>query len=184
MKKQRLICDLDDVLWEMVPVWCEQYNIIMDDDISPNDLYCWDLTSVLGEEKANAFYEILHTDEFWDMVVYCQYPHGLNATYTALLRLMTKYDVYITTATSYKNKHKMELFFELFDYIPENHVVLIHDKWIIYADIVIDDNPEILKEFKKLGKRCVKINKPWNQNFDCENYKHFIYAVDKLMSEV
>lgn len=184
MSKKLLVCDLDDVLWDMVPTWCRRFNSISSTTVAPEDFTSWDIGDTVGEDNAEIFYSILREDDFWDEVIANQQEDILNETYNSLEWLMANYNVYITTATHYRNAHKLDLFLELFDCVPVERLVLINDKWIIDADIVIDDNPEILVEFEKLGKRCVKIEKPWNAWLECESYPHFISAVNKLKGEV
>lgn len=186
MSKKILACDIDEVLWDMIPTWCDEYNKISQNDrkITINDLTEWDIKSVVGEEESTIFYNLLKQESTWDKVVANQDKDILYKTYNRLVLLSEKYELYIATATSYKNTYKLNLFLNLFDCLDEDRLILINDKWLINADIIIDDNPNILEKCNKKRTRCVKINKPWNTWFECENYDSFVLAADKLLKEV
>lgn len=186
MDKKIILCDIDEVLWDMVPTWCEVYNGLPTtiNPIYPNELAQWDISSILDSTQTKIFYDILLSDSFWDKVIQNQDYLYFRNTYNLLLKLTQKYNVYIVTATSYCNKHKLDIFLDAFDFITENQLILIQDKWLLNADIVIDDKVETLQEFEKKGVRCVKINHAWNKQYKCEGYNHFIFAATRLLSEV
>ena len=184
--KKIIICDIDDVLWDMVTTWCLEYNQLSTTKniVTPKSFDTWDISKVVGKDEACKFYNFLKQDEFWDKVVANQDKDLLRNTYNHILWLSDKYDFYIATATDYRCKHKLDLFFDIFDCVPKDKLIVIKDKWLLNADIIIDDKAETLFEFDKKGARCVKINKPWNYWFNCEGYQHFIFAAKKLLKEV
>lgn len=187
MNKKTLICDIDDVLWDLIGPWCQMYNcnhLDINNIISPNLFKEWDISNILGELIANKMFEILNREHFWDYLVALQDRDLIKQTYDKLILLDDKYNLYIATATDYTKKHKLELFNNVYDCIDKDRIILIKDKWLLDCDIIIDDNPNTLEKFKNKGVRCVKINKPWNKDFNCENYNHFIDAAAKLLSEV
>lgn len=190
-EKKTLICDIDDVLWDMFPTWCELYNIIAKINyveltkrhVSFDDFKSWDITTVLNEHDSKIFYNILNDDAFWDKVVANQDKQIISISNSYLEWLKQYYNVYIATSTRYYQSHKIALFLKLFPSIKENEIILIQNKWLLNADIVIDDRAETLYEFDKKRVRCVKINKPWNYWFNCEGYANFILAAKKLLEE-
>ena len=186
MNKKILLCDIDEILWDMVPTWCATYNELPTtiNHIYPHELTQWDISSMLDSTQTKFFYDILSSDSFWDRVIQDQDYVYFRNTYDLLQKLTQKYKVYIVTATSYYNKHKLDVFLNIFDFLTEDQLILIKDKWLLDADIIIDDRAETLQEFEKKGTRCVKINHTWNRWYDCENYNHFIFAATRLLEEV
>lgn len=183
MSKKILLCDLDDVLWELMPIWCQSYGECINNNlITPSNFYEWDISSVLGNDSG-VFYSLLDKPQFWDRVVEeNKETIDLHNHYINLLK--GYYDVYVVTSTRYTHSYKLSKFFESFSSIDENHVVLAHNKWLLEGDIVIDDKGETLEKFMRKGVRCVKINKPWNSWFDCESYNSFYETALVLLREV
>lgn len=189
MIKQSIACDLDDVLWDMVPAWCNYYNMKMltfgSKEVHPNDLTEWDISKFLTKRDAISFYNILKLPDFWDFVIENQDKVAIKNTKKYLHELSRCYNLYITTATDYGNKHKLDLFTLVFGgCVDKNHMILIHDKWLLDVDIAIDDKAETLEKFNENGVRCIKIEKPWNTWYDCETYIHFNEAAKQLLNEV
>lgn len=189
--KKTLLCDLDDVLWDLLPTWCDAYNEkvktslynVSKKQVSFDDFESWDITKVLNEHDAEIFYSILNEDDFWDKVAANQDKRIISMSNAYLDWLKKYYKVYIATSTRYYQSHKISLFLKLFPSIKENEIILIQPKWLLNADIIIDDRAETLYEFDKKRARCVKINKPWNYWFNCEGYTNFILAAKKLLEE-
>ena len=181
-----LICDLDDVLWELVPVWCEEYNKLnpYEKRILPKQFKQWDLSSVLSYKQYVEFYKFLDEDVFWTKVYEKQDMNKMIENRACLKQLMSHYDVYITTATSYKNKHKLDLFFKLYDFFDKDKLILIKNKWLINTDVIIDDNADVLTQFDSDKTRLIKIDKPWNEWFECEHYPEFTKVAYALLGEV
>lgn len=186
MNKKVLFCDIDEVLWEMMPTWCETYNKLPTTNqiVTPQMMTSWHISDIIGEDEAQNFYSILNQDSFWDEVVRNQDLLYTRNTYSRLVLLMQKYDLYIVTATDYTKSHKLDLFLNLYDCINKNQLILLSDKWLLDADIIIDDRAETLQKFAEKGTRCVKIYHPWNAWYECESYPHFIIAANRLLEEV
>lgn len=188
MSRKIIACDLDDVLWDLVPTWIGEYNRIFKpkQNLKKEDITTWDFSNVFPNKlDAHIFYHMLTYPGFWDKVVSNQDNKVIHKNIIWVHELTKKYNVYVTTHTAYYQRHKIDLFLQLYkNYIDPNKLVLISDKWLLNADIVIDDKAETLQEFLKKGVRCVKINQPWNSWLDCESYDTFVQAAEKLMTEV
>ena len=195
MSKKIIICDIDEVLWEMLPTWCSRYNwfakyfnIVTDWKplklLYPEDITDWDISKFLDEDESKLFYSILDDDDFWDSVAKKQDDEFVKSVNEYIDKLSEYYDVYISTATRYYQSHKIKKFLELFSSIDASKLILIQNKWLLKSDVVIDDRAETLAEFDKIGIRCVKINKPWNSWFECESYDNFVEAAKQLIDEV
>ena len=193
--KPVLICDIDDVLWDMLPTWCSRYNwfaeyfnVATDWEpyrlLAPEDITDWDISKFLNKAESKLFYSMLNDNDLWDSVFKNQDKAFIATANELIEQLQEQYDMYICTATRYYQSHKIKKFLELFPSVDESKLVLVQNKWLLKADIVIDDRAETLQEFRKNGVRCVKINKPWNSWFKCESYNNFIEAANKLLQEV
>lgn len=188
MNNKIIACDLDDVLWDLISTWVDEYNKIYKPTFKLEKEYIdsWDFSTVFANKvDIQIFYSILTHHGFWDKVAQNQNSSIISRNKMWLRILNTYFDVYIVTHTAYYQRHKLDLFLDLFkDVVNKDQLVLIKDKWLINADIVIDDRAETLEKFTTKGARCVKINQPWNKWFDCENYDTFSQAAEKLMQEV
>ena len=74
-----------------------------------------------------------------------------------LLRLQTRYDVFIASAamevpSSFTSKYQWLA--EHFPFVPTSHIVFCGDKSILRADFLIDDNPRQLRLFQTLGDQA------------------------------
>jgi len=185
MNKKIIACDLDDVLWDLTPTWIDEYNKIYKPTLKlkKKHIDSWDFSTVF-ENKVDIqiFYSILTHHGFWDKVAQNQNSSVISTNKMWLFILNVYFDVYIVTHTAYYQRHKLDLFLDLFkDVVNKDQLILIKDKWLINADIVIDDRAETLEKFTTKGARCVKINQPWNKWFDCENYDTFAQAAEEIL---
>lgn len=148
--------DLDDVIWNTLEAWLKRYNEITDDDIEVSDVKSWDIAQYIKKGNREMLFYVLEQNDFWETV------QPKNDSQRVLKQLIDDgYDVYIVTASGYKNLHKkMERLFELYPFLNFSNVIITRTKQMIDLDVLIDDNPENLCEgsYKK-----VLFDRPHNQ---------------------
>jgi len=132
--------DLDDVLWDTLTAWLDRYNEVTDDDVSTFDVKSWDIAQYIKKGNRDILFYVLEQDDFWETVK----PKPKSQEYLKQL-IDDGYDIYIVTASYYKNlRKKMERFFELYPFLNFSNVIITSTKQMIDLDLLIDDNPENL----------------------------------------
>lgn len=151
--------DLDDVLWGLLDAWIFRYNEIVDDDMVPDDIKSWDIAKYIRKGTKEMLFYILEQNDFWETVQ----PYADAQKY--LKQLMDDgYDVVIVTASSHKTLNaKLERFYELFPFIKEEQVIVTKRKQMIDMDVLIDDNPENLRD---ASYHKFLFDTPHNEAFD------------------
>lgn len=134
--------DLDDVLWDLLEAWINRYDEITDDNVKPSDIKSWDVSKYINKGSKEMLFYILEQSDFWETVN----PRPESQKYLKQL-IDDGYDVVIITASHYKTlNHKMSRFFDLFPFIEKEQVIVAHRKQMIDIDLLIDDNPENLRD--------------------------------------
>lgn len=134
--------DLDDVLWDLLSAWIKRYNEIANDNVQPEDVKSWDVSKYINNGTREMLFYILEQSDFWETVQ----PRPESQKYLKQL-VDDGYNVMVITASHYKTlKNKMECFFKLFPFIRNEQVIIAHRKQMIDVDILIDDNPENLRD--------------------------------------
>lgn len=182
----RIFCDLDDVLWEFFPCWCSYYNLKTNENIKPEDFKEWDINKCDKIKYKDKFNEILHQDDLWDYVYHNQDKDKIGENYKWLKKLNDhkEIDLYITTATFYRNTNKLDLFLQYFDFIDPKQLILIRDKWILDGEVIIDDNEEVIYQCQQKFMKTYKINKPWNGNFTPTGVDSFVHAAEDILKRL
>lgn len=103
---------------------------------------------------------LFETDEFWETIPV------LPDAQTYLKWLNDRYDVWIVTSpwVSHKNnkKIKKEWIKENFPFIDQNKIAFSSKKWLIAADVIIEDKPETIKKSQEHGLITVMMIQPYN----------------------
>jgi len=182
-----VICDIDDVLWELVDAWIDYYNKYNKDrdTLSKDDVTDWDIVKCTKPKNTKFFWEILNLESFYDFIYKYIKPH----TYDTLKRLndCPNVKLYFATSTYYTNATvKIQYFLHFFNFIASKQVITIHDKYLLNGDIFIEDSPVNLKRVIEIGGKCYCVNKPWNTNIkenkNCCKEDEFKTIVDKITS--
>ena len=151
--------DLDDVLWGLLDAWLLRYNEITDDNVLPGDIKSWDIAQYIHKGTKEMLFYILEQSDFWEMVQ----PYTDAQEYLKKL-VDGGYDVVIVTASSHKTLNaKLERFYKLFLFIKTEQVIVTKRKQMIDMDVLIDDNPENLRD---ASYRSILFNTPHNEAFN------------------
>lgn len=167
MNKCRIFCDLDDVLWDLLPHWIEYNNQLHElyrdnyDLLSTNYFIydTWEFQDKFSSQYTkDNFFRILDSSIFWE---------GIKTTSNRIATLKelnnnSDIELYIVTSTDWRHSSKIARFTKLFPFINDNQIILCHDKWLLDGDIWIDDKPETLEKCSQKGK-VIKVSKPYNE---------------------
>lgn len=159
-KHLTILCDMDDVLEELLPAWCAWLNWHYDLFIKPSDVLDWDMTRTYTMLSAEQVYEPLFIPEFWDSVL----PKK-DAVEVVHRLIYEGYPFYVVTATRYQTieeKVKRALF-TYFPFLDWSQCIIVRDKSMIKGDVIIDDAIHNLGGDRKLR---LLMDAPYNRDYD------------------
>ena len=169
MKKEIVVCDIDDVLWDLVTPWIMWYNKynVYDDKIKKEDITCWNLRECLDIPNMKFLTDILSGSLFWDFVIEYNYSNILyNKMILKSLWRRDDIDLKIATGTDYTKQCKFDCFLKMFDFLTKDDIITIKEKWLLDVDYIIDDNPETIQKCFDKGIKTICIDKQWNKDCD------------------
>lgn len=155
-KKLQLAIDADDVLVNFGGSLVSQYNQEYGKSVTVEELLTtWNLNE--NVEEGEDLYEIMNRPGmFRNLKAFDDVVDGLNALIEA------GHEVIISTAgnrNAYNDKY--ENFKELFPMIPEEQILMIKRKDLLYLDVMIDDGPHNI-----IASNCkvnIIMDRPWNR---------------------
>lgn len=157
--KKIIAIDVDDVLFDLVPLWVRKYNFIWDDNLDYKKVVEWDISKFVKVNCGKKIYSYLDSNMYLDSNLVEDSDWGISQ-----LRKMG-YRVIVVTSNSFNmggvkfdwlNRNGFDIGKE--DYVESG------DKSLIKFNLLLDDNYDTIKS---CGKRGVLFNRPWNLN-----YKH------------
>lgn len=163
--RKRVAVDLDGVIWDLLDIWIDYYNLMFGDQVTPEDIKEYDVSVSMTKTSRENIVEILTIPMLWKNV------KPFENSYEYLSKLNQKYELVIATKSDYRQyKIKVERLIELFPFISPEQIICIDDKSYLDVDWLIDDYVENLKRgnFNK-----ILIDAPYNKN-----EKDFIVAKD------
>lgn len=136
MQKPILLVDCDDTIENFCEVWLNNLNGIYNTSYTVDDVADWDISNLFPVKSKDELLSIIDDAEFWELI------KPLPKAQSSLLMLNMLYDVYIVSSGSYSSMcHKFnEVLKKYFWFIPEDRIICCHDKWLLTADYLIDDN--------------------------------------------
>lgn len=162
---KRILVDVDAVVADLMPVWLGLYNKDYSDTLETRDILKWGIHEIVKPECGTAIFDYLVYPTLYDDV------KPIDGAISSIRWLRQhSYDVRFVTSGVFESKirwlgnHGL-LIGENFLYSPD--VVVAHDKSIIKADIMIDDNPKNCDSFQ--GK-SILFAQPWNKEYHGHSY--------------
>ena len=167
--------DCDDVVFDLINPWLKFYNNTYKDNITKDKIIQWDFTPLLKQECGKKIYEYLNIPDIYDNIQPIEGAlEGINK-----LKSMGHRIVY-ATAGSHRGKYLRLKELGFLD--KEEDYVEARDKSLILADILIDDRPFNLWQFK--GKYGIVFEEPWSDDEDIEyrakDWKEVVSIIKKI----
>lgn len=164
----RILCDVDDVMWALLPAWLDLLNKRHGTSVSVEDVKEWDMTKAFPALTPDQIFGVLREKELWDSV---KPIPGARETVARLNRDGHRV-VFVTDTAPDTVKDKFNAFFALFPEFTWKDVIITGQKQLIRGDILIDDGIHNL-----VGGQYLKIllDAPYNRNFDA--YMNDAYRV-------
>ena len=159
-RKKIILIDMDDTLTHHLEHWLEWLNHKYNKEVKKHEVIEWDMCKAYPDLTEEQVLEPLDDPTFYkhlkgqkDAIYYLEMLMKFRAD---------AYKVYIVTNSRYKALNaKIEGFLKEFPFFSWENIIVCKDKYLIKGDVLIDDNPDNLKNFK--GVRILKAM-PHNEN--------------------
>lgn len=163
------ICvDVDDVICNLQDAVIELFNKRYGTNYKIEDFTEFDIMNILPTQDAIAMRDMYGESGLYNSV---KPMHGAQKALEKLINL--GHQVYLVTAAIPKTYGEKVAFIQrFFPYIDENHIICMKHKWLLKADIMIEDNLQTLLE--KPHYHRILMNKPWNKSD-----KDWVYGVNR-----
>lgn len=180
-----IVCDIDDTLCNLQETTINIFNERFGSHYKIKDFTEYNIMNVLPVQDAISMIEIYGEHGLYDKV---KPLPGAQKSLEKLINL--GHNVYLVTAAIAKTYgEKVDFIKRYFPYIDDDHIVSMKHKWMLNADIMIEDNLETLLAKPNYHRIC--LNMPWNQSdkdwvygvHRCHNWNEIMATVNKI-SEV
>ena len=162
-----IMCDIDEILNDLVPKTLATYNTQSGKNIQMSDLTAYKWNECLSEEDSNGMMALLDNKELWDSL------EPLSDSQWGLKTLVNQgHNVYLATATHHNNfAWKVEWIEKYFPFIDTRNIICIRNKGLLKCDVMIDDCLANLTS--NICERIV-LDYPWNRSAS-KDYAYNIY---------
>lgn len=183
MNELTFLLDIDDCLCDLATYWIQKYNKDHDDNLTKENITNWNIGSFT--KIGDGMYDYLRDLNLYEQVNVM--PDALEAI-NYIRQIPHSQIVYATHSYWHPGQKYNWLikhgFFQeqdqYFEGLGKNMA-----KWMINADIMIDDNPTHIKEFR--GELAILYAAPWNAELrkthspTISNWQQFIDKVKEII---
>ncbi len=163
---KRILVDVDGVVADLMPEWLRLYNEEWVDNLLPKDITGWDIAQFVKEKCGKDVYKYLDTPFLYD------YVSPVDGAISSIHWLRQHgYDVrFVTSGVRESKIHWLGQQGLLLDehYLSSRDVIVAHDKSVIKADIMIDDNISNCNGFSGVS---ILFAQPWNTSPQTGHYR-------------
>lgn len=170
----RLLIDMDECICNFLERLCLEYNYLYNKNLRPEEITSWDLASYIG----------VHGKEIFKKPGFFINLKPFDNAINILFRLhYEKHDILIVTnpPNGVTAAEKYAWCKEYLSFIPQENIIMCARKDLIDGDLILDDCPKYLEEFKGIS---VCMDKLYNQNARCDyrvsNWIEFYNLVKSL----
>ena len=175
-------CDIDGVLNNLTECVLQLYNEDSGDNLCEQDIKTYSIEQYVKSEYRNKISQYFLDSRIWEKLKW-------DVEWIAQIIDDGVYDLYFTTATSIENiyiksaelasaitLHSKYDFTYIYYYI-QNHLIVMQNKQMVKADVIIDDCIDNLQLASETTINILLV-KPWNMEFATEyNLKHNFSSV-------
>jgi 5'(3')-deoxyribonucleotidase len=156
-EKFKVACDIDCVLNNLAERAAEIYTERFGIPLRESDFRDYDMSKAVRPEDKDFFKNLFLEEGFWKSL------SPVAKAQSALKSIMIDgHTVYLPTSTHYKNvAWKYEWLNKHYPFVPQENVIVIHDKALLAVDVMIDD---CLANLLSGSYYRIVIDKPWNRN--------------------
>lgn len=180
-----IVTDVDGVLNNLMDTVLAEYNKKYNAHYSIKDIVAYNLDERFEPDVTNKMKELFSSSEVWNKV------KATSGAHNALQKLINGgHQVYLATdhnPNTYGDKVAWVRRF--FPFIETSKIICIKDKWILRADIMIEDNLQTL--LAKPYYHRILMDHPWNQQSEykdygydihrCKNWNEILNTINKII---
>ncbi|WP_221567392.1 5'(3')-deoxyribonucleotidase [Alkalihalobacillus sp. TS-13] len=164
-----LLIDMDSVICDLMSEWHRRYNEEYDDNLSAEDLDCWQSEKYVKTECGTKIYDFL--DESGLFIRLEPLPNAIEV----LRRLSERHDILIVTSSrTYAYTEKEKWVEKHLPFIGARNLIFTHRKDMVRGDILFDDAPHNLIAFEESGRKAVAMDYRYNRNVDVERVQNWL----------
>lgn len=151
-----ILCDVDEVLLNLMPVWLGEYNKSFGDDLLPEAITDWDLSKFVLPECGQKIFEYIKSPYIFEKAGVVEGSiSGIKKLKNAGHRV-----VYATINNPSNVKYR---WLEEKGFLDNSKdLIVAEDKSLIMSDFMIDDNPENIENCYGVG---ILFDQPHNRKF-------------------
>lgn len=175
-KQLTILCDIDDVVNNLVEKTLIEYNKKYKDNLELNDITEWDIREFLKPECENFFKEFATNDFLSSLDVQPKAKEIIE-------KLMKKHKFYFVSSTYPNHVYAKDMWLhEKFKGYDSSMLVICRNKHLIHGDILIDDcGDNFVFDEKSPVKYNLIFDKPWNREYKEDGYRTFrVYDWDEI----
>ncbi|MCF6139000.1 5' nucleotidase, NT5C type [Pseudalkalibacillus berkeleyi] len=164
-----LLIDMDSVICDLMTEWHSRYNKDYNDNLSVQDLACWNSEKYVKEACGSKIYDYL--DEPGLFINLKPLPHAIEV----LGRLSEKHDILIVTSSrTYAYTEKEKWVEKHLPFIGSRNLIFTHRKEMVIGDVLFDDAPHNLNAFKETGRMSIAMDYPYNRNVKVDRVSNWL----------
>jgi 5'-nucleotidase len=164
-----LLIDMDSVICDLMTEWHNRYNKDYDDTLTVDQLKCWDSAKYVKPECGEKIYDYLHEPGLFLHLKYL--PNSIDV----LSRLSQNFEIIlVTSSVSTAFSEKEQWVEEYLPFIGTENIIFTHRKDKICGDLLFDDAPHNLINFKSTGRIAVAMDYPYNRSVDVPRVKDWL----------
>ena len=177
-----IVCDVDGTLNNLMDVTVDMYNAKYDASYTIDDITTYNLEDCFDLSVAKNMKLILNDPNVWDKV------KPLHGSQEAIKKLISSgHQVYLATDNNPSTYGEKVAWIEQFyPIVDSSKIICIKDKWMLKADIMIEDCLENL--LAKPYYDRILMDCPWNQHVHddvygihrCFNWDSIVGVVNKI----
>lgn len=177
-----IICDIDDTICNLQETVIKIFNKRYNTEYTLEDFHSFDIMDVLQVEEATKFKAIYGESGVYDLV------KPFAGSQEGLRKLINDgHQVYLASnIVPETHSEKVAFIKRYFPFIDPSRIIAIKDKWLLRAEVMIEDNLDNL--LAKPYYERVLMNRPWNQwskdyvygIYRCNNWSEIVAAVNKI----
>ncbi len=181
-----VLVDMDGVAVNLYKVWAEMYNRDYDDNLKCADVTTYNMENHVKPECGERMTDYLKVKGLYLNAP----PYHEAETWLTYLRDMGCTIFFVTAPylTEYVHWEKLQWVEKHFPWVGQKRVPLVHPKWMVRGDVLIDDYSEHLMDFQ--GERIL-MTRPWNKSFNekpygitrCNNWVDIVGRIEVLQHE-
>ncbi len=177
----RILVDMDGIAVNLLDPWLNAYNLESGDCLQRHAVDKWDIHGFVDPDYGKRIYDILRRPGFFD------YLPAMGGAVEGITQLYDDgHDVRFCTAPPCPDaaRGKIEWVMRHFKHLGwgMEHVLQMHDKHWLNADILIDDKPQTINEWAaKTDAKIMSILHPYNKHVA---HKCYVMASDAMNPEV